>query len=100
MPRVLAFLLCGYGFTHHSAGEAAPYSNLRLVAGVALAVLLLGEHVTATRLTGGVLVLLGAAVGTRVHRQCRPHAPARNTSAGIPVAGRRDDPIIPSGVTS
>jgi drug/metabolite transporter (DMT)-like permease len=96
----LAFVLCGYGFTHLAAGEAAPYSNFRLVAGVALAVLLLGEHVTATGLTGGVLVLLGAAVGTRAHRERRPHAPARNTSAGIPVAGRRDESIIPAGVTS
>lgn len=60
----LAFVLCGYGYAHLSAAQAAPFSNLKLLAGVGLAVALLGESLTTGRIMGGLLVLLGVAIAT------------------------------------
>lgn len=60
----LGFVLCGYGYTHLTAAQAAPFSNLKLVSGVALAVTLLGEPLTVSRICGAVLVLLGVAMAT------------------------------------
>ncbi|MDP9358823.1 MAG: DMT family transporter [Chloroflexota bacterium] len=60
----LAFVLCGYGLAHFQAGHAAAFGNLNPLVGVALAVVLLGEPLTAGQLGGGALVLLGVGVAS------------------------------------
>lgn len=61
----LAFLLCGYGLARIEAGRGAARGNLKPLVGLGLAVVLLGEPVSATQLGGGVLVLLGVALASR-----------------------------------
>jgi drug/metabolite transporter (DMT)-like permease len=55
----LAFVLCGYGLARLHAGQGAVFGNLKPLAGVMLAVLILGESLTPGHLAGGALVLLG-----------------------------------------
>lgn len=60
----LAFLLCGYGLRHLEASHSAVYGNIKPLAGVALAVGLLGEPLTINQIGGGMLVLLGVGVAS------------------------------------
>lgn len=61
----LAFVLAGYGMAVLEAGHAAAFGNLKPLVGVALAVALIGERVTASQLFGGALVLLGVGIASR-----------------------------------
>ena len=68
----LAFVLCGYGLARIEAARGAAFGNLKPLVGVALAVLLLGEPLTAPQLAGGALILAGTVVaGRNVRRQGR-----------------------------
>jgi drug/metabolite transporter (DMT)-like permease len=60
----LAFVLRGYGLIHLEAAHGAVYGNLKPLVGVALAVVLLGEHLTFHQVAGGILVLIGVAVAS------------------------------------
>lgn len=64
----LAFVLCGYGLAHLEAAHGAAVGNLKPLVGVALAVALLGEPLTAGQLGGGALVLLGVGLAGRPPR--------------------------------
>lgn len=57
-----AFILNGYGYTQLRAGQAALYSNLKLLTGVTLGAALLREPLASAAIAGGTLVLLGVAV--------------------------------------
>lgn len=78
----LAFVLCGFGYSRLAASRAAPYSNLKLLAGVALSVSLLGEPLTAARIAGGVVILAGVALASvaPVQTRMRPTPEAGSTS--------------------
>jgi drug/metabolite transporter (DMT)-like permease len=60
----LAFVLCGYGLAHLEVGQGAVFGNLKPLVGVALAIALLGESLTAGHLGGGTLVLLGVVLAS------------------------------------
>ncbi len=60
----VAPMLRGYRLAHLEAGHSAVYGNLRPLAGVALAAVLLGEPLTMNQIGGGVLVLLGVGVAS------------------------------------
>jgi drug/metabolite transporter (DMT)-like permease len=61
----LAFVLCGYGLAHLDAGQGAVFGNLKPIVGIVLAVILLGESLTAGQVVGGGLVLLGVVLASR-----------------------------------
>jgi drug/metabolite transporter (DMT)-like permease len=82
----LAFVLCGYGLARMEAGHAATFGNLKPLIGIALAVILLHEPLTAGQLIGGALVLLGVIATTR--------------RVSAPREGRRDAPMPPGGAAS
>jgi drug/metabolite transporter (DMT)-like permease len=60
----LAFVLCGYGLARLEAGRGAAFGYLKPLVGVALAMSLLGEPLTAQQLGGGALVLGGVALAS------------------------------------
>jgi drug/metabolite transporter (DMT)-like permease len=70
----IAFLLWSYGVAQLGAGRAAQFVQLMPVFGAILAVVLLGEVLTATELGGAVLVLSGIAIVERRPRQNRGSA--------------------------
>lgn len=80
---VLAFLLASYALARLEAGRVSIISNLKLVIGIVVAVLLLGEPVTAGYLTGGGLILAGAwlAASGRVPAAPPPTDPTRQRFA-------------------
>lgn len=60
----LAFVLCGYGLARLDTGQSAVFGNLKPLAGVILAIVLLGEAPTLGLLGGGALVLLGVLLAS------------------------------------
>ena len=60
----LAFVLWGYGLTHLEAGQAAAFTNLNPLVGVAVAALVLAEPISAAQLGGAALVLGGVWLAT------------------------------------
>jgi drug/metabolite transporter (DMT)-like permease len=61
----LAFVLWAYGLRHLEAGRAAVFANLTPLVGVALAVVALGESLSAFHLVGTVLILGGVWIAAR-----------------------------------
>ena len=76
----LAFVLCGYGLSRLEAGQGAAVGYLKPLVGVALAVWLLGEPLSAGQWGGGALVLAGVWLATS------------QWSPGLPVPIRRPTP--------
>ncbi len=100
----LAFVLSAYGLSHLEASHAAAFGYIKPLVGVALAIVLLGEPLTAGQLAGGVLVLLGVGVTSgsrhpRTQRGSQEVTPAAVTGETIePSAcqgeGRTADELI------
>jgi drug/metabolite transporter (DMT)-like permease len=71
----VAPMLRGYGLAHLEAGQGAVYGNLRPLAGVALAVLILDEPLAVNQIGGGLLILAGVGIASRqwrpVRRRCQ-----------------------------
>jgi len=95
----LAVVLCGYGFAHLQAGQAAVFGNLKPLVGVGLAVAMLGESLSAGQISGGVLVLLGVALAGRAPH--RPYPMAQSAANPFRVHFRRRSrgrrqPLLPA----
>lgn len=61
----LAFVFWAHGLRHLPASQAATFANLNPLVGMTLAVVALGEAVTAAQLLGGVLILGGVWLAAR-----------------------------------
>lgn len=64
----VAFILCGYGLSHLGAGHSAIYGNLKPLAGVILAMMLLDEPLTLQQVVGGLLVVFGVGIASAVRQ--------------------------------
>jgi drug/metabolite transporter (DMT)-like permease len=87
----LAFILCGYGLAHLDAGHGAVFGNLKPLVGVVLAVVLLGESLSAGHLGGGAFVLLGVVLASGGAEPGRPAPAAGSIRRTAPArsSGRR-----------
>jgi drug/metabolite transporter (DMT)-like permease len=96
----LAFILYGYGLAHVGAAQGAVFGNLKPLAGVALAVCLLGEPLAAGQLVGGGLILAGVVLARpltkQMPRRFAYHRPARRTPRAI--KGASLVPITPGPI--
>jgi drug/metabolite transporter (DMT)-like permease len=61
----LAFVLWAYGLRHLEAGRAAVFVNLTPLVGVTLAIVALGEPLSAFHIVGAVLILAGVWITAR-----------------------------------
>lgn len=61
----LAFLLWAYGLSRLEAGQAAAFSNLKLIVGVVVAAIVLNESISWFQIAGGLLILAGVWLATR-----------------------------------
>ena len=70
----VAFMLWAFGLRHLPAGHAASFANLNPLVGMVVAVLALGEAVTAVQVFGGALILAGVWLTARrpAQRHTRP----------------------------
>jgi drug/metabolite transporter (DMT)-like permease len=91
----LAFVLAGYGLAHLEASHGAVLGNLKPLVGVALAVVLLGEPLTRGQLGGGILVLLGVGVASRLHTPS-PMEVATATASIPPLTSPRGHRPVPA----
>ena len=90
----LAFVLWGYGLTHLEAGQAAAFTNLKPIVGLAVAALVLAEPISAAQLGGAALVLGGVWLATR-----QPAAPPRPV-ASVLGTGRASNGGAPARLLS
>jgi drug/metabolite transporter (DMT)-like permease len=64
LSSAFGYFLYNWSLAHLSAGQTANFVNLMPIAGVAIAVLFLGESVSLIQLMGGAVVLIGVWLAT------------------------------------
>jgi len=72
LASALAFVLWAYALHHLQAGQAAVFTNLSPLVGVAVAAVVLGETMTVVQLLGGLLILGGVWFGCRPGKAAVP----------------------------
>lgn len=68
VASALAYVLWGYGLRHLEAGQAACFNNLCPLVGVMFAAVFLNESINAAQIAGGLLILGGVYLATRLPR--------------------------------